>query len=161
MEGEREKGRERWDWWKREGQPIGTSDDFPGDGWGGWSVPDRGSRAEEKSGHEQPVALQCQDICLYSTVSRCATRCDPPPQLSGRDTLPRDFLRNIMLAARIRYHRDLSVWQDAVFLSSFALAPPQLSRPQGNIMCPRYWDELECVKSLIGRVAIIQICRFR
>lgn len=32
VEGEREKRRERWDWWEREGQPIGTSDDFPGDG---------------------------------------------------------------------------------------------------------------------------------
>lgn len=81
-----------------------------------------GSVSEKRAAtHEQPVAVQCWDIYLYSEVSGCATCCKLPP---ARDTFPQKSIRNIMprpasdIAVRI-YHsgrtRDLHL---VYFLSS-------------------------------------------
>lgn len=64
----------------------------------------------EKRKHEQPVAVQCRVICLYSAVSGCATCWKPP--YSTPDYTFAEIRTKYYAATWIRYRRtNLSLWQ--------------------------------------------------
>lgn len=64
----------------------------------------------EKRKHEQPVAVQCRVICLYSAVSGCATCWKPP--YSTPDYTFAEIRTKYYVATWIRYRRtNLSLWQ--------------------------------------------------
>lgn len=115
---------------KEEERTVVSGDNLP------WSEDEQGcprSRdllwlvGERRAKHEQPVAVQCRVICLYSAVSGCAT-CWKPPYSALRITLSRKFVRNIMpqlgsdIAVRI-YHSGKNEGFPLLSLScSFSLA---------------------------------------
>lgn len=115
---------------KEEERAVVSGDNLP------WSEDEQGcprSRdllwlvGERRAKHEQPVAVQCRVICLYSAVSGCAT-CWKPPYSALRITLSRKFVRNIMpqlgsdIAVRI-YHSGKNEGFPLLSLScSFSLA---------------------------------------
>lgn len=85
-------------------------------------VLDRGisGRREERK-HEQPVAVQCPVICLYSAVSGCATCWKPP--YSTPDYTFAEIRTKYYAATWIRYRRtNLSLWQKRGISITLSLA---------------------------------------